>query len=354
MSDYYLPLQTARLLTPERLRQCRNPGLLLDKYPPQTAVETSKGKSEWLKSLKLEEHVDTRLVEQVYKRWQRTVAAMQGQSFTAMTQWRMVIGLGGETVLETDLTLHHLYGIPFIPGSALKGLTRAYVAGEVDEHKSGKIDTDDATLQRIFGSQEAAGSVLFFDAMPVNGRVAFDLDIMNAHYPKYYGESQLPTNSQDPNPVLFLTVAKTTFLFALAPRRPQDAADTQLAIQWLQKALQEYGVGGKTSAGYGYFTDFQEKEKASMVPESVPADSEVIKARDAQSRLEALKESEVAGQINSFYQQWQKLTSQEARALLAKAIIEKVRKAGREKVSAEKSWYKELIAFLSKIQGKVS
>ena len=46
-------------------------------------------------------------------------------------------------------------------------------------------------------------------------------------------------------------------------------------------------------------------------------DPEIIKARDARSRLEALKESEVAGQINGYYQQWQKLTSQEARALLA-------------------------------------
>jgi CRISPR-associated protein Cmr6 len=178
---------------------------------------------------------------------------MQAQYFTATTAWRMVVGLGGETVLETDLTLHHLYGIPFIPGSALKGLTRAYATGEVEEYKSKKIEDDKPKIQRIFGTQQDAGSVIFLDAMPINGKINFDLDIMNAHYPKYYGEKQPPANNQDPNPVTFLTVADTTFLFALAPRRPKDTEDVGLAMEWLQKALKDYGVGGKTSAGYGYF-----------------------------------------------------------------------------------------------------
>jgi len=271
MSDqYYLPLQTAQLLTPDRLQRCKNLGLLLDKYPPQTALDTSQksnGKSSWLKTLMRDNHLDTQLVENVYQRWQRTIMAMQAQHFTATTAWRMVVGLGGETVLETDLTLHHLYGIPFIPGSALKGLTRAYVTGEVEAHKSEKIEEDDPIVQRIFGTQKDAGSVIFFDAMPINGKVHFDLDIMNVHYPKYYREKLPPANDQDPNPVTFLTVARTTFLFALAPRRPQDTKDTEDAMKWLQDALRDYGVGGKTSAGYGYFTILQQQEAISAPPE---------------------------------------------------------------------------------------
>ncbi len=268
MSDqYYLPQETARLLTPDRLQRCKNLGLLLDKYPPQTAVEKSEGKSSWLKEFKSDNHIDNRLAEHVYKRWSSTTAAMQAEYFAATTQWRMVVGLGGKTVLETDLTLHHLYGMPFIPGSALKGLTRAYVTGEVAEHKSKKIDDDDPVVQHIFGTQRDAGSVIFFDAMPVDGRVEINLDIMNAHYPKYYGEKQLPTNSQDPNPVTFLAVTNTKFMFALAPRRPKDADDMKLAMKWLQMALQEYGVGGKTSAGYGYFTiSPQQEETDASIP----------------------------------------------------------------------------------------
>jgi CRISPR-associated protein Cmr6 len=268
---------------------------LLDKYPPQTAVKTSEGKSQWLQSFKLEEHIDARLAEQAYRRWQGVISALQGQYFTATTQWRMVVGLGGETVLETDLTLHHLYGLPFIPGSALKGLTRVYVTGEIDEHKSGHRDTDDATVQRIFGTQKTAGSVLFFDAIPVHGKFACDLDIMNAHYPRYYGENQLPTNTQDPNPVTFLTVAKTTFAFAAAPRRAQDTGDAELALQWLQKALQQYGVGGKTNAGYGYFNIDTARQTLSEKVEAVQSQRPVEHIRPA---IPVLRESqEIKGAV---------------------------------------------------------
>ena len=274
MSDqYYLPLETAELLTPARLQRCKNLGLMLDKYPPQIAVERSEGKSGWLREFASNNHIDTQLVESVYKRWKNALIDMHAQSFTATTAWRMAVGLGGETVLETDLTLHHLYGIPFIPGSALKGLTRAYVTGEIEGYKSKKIEDDNADIQRIFGTQKEAGSVIFFDAMPVNDKIKIDLDIMNAHYPKYYGEKQPPANDQDPNPVTFLTVANTTFLFALAPRRlpketyPQDTKDTEDAMRWLQGALRDYGVGGKTSAGYGYFTILQQQEATDAPPE---------------------------------------------------------------------------------------
>jgi CRISPR type III-B/RAMP module RAMP protein Cmr6 len=268
MSDqYYLPPETAQRLTPDRLQLCKNLGLILDKYPPQTAIEKSEGKSNWLKGFTSNNHIDPQLVENVSKRWQRALKEMHAQHFIATTQWRMVVGLGGETVLETDLTLHHLYGIPFIPGSALKGLTRAYVTGEEKDHKSKKIEDDDIDMQRIFGTQKKAGSVIFFDAMPVNGKIKIDLDIMNAHYPKYYGEKLPPANDQDPNPVTFLTITDTTFLFAVAPRRPGDTEDVALAIGWLQDAVQKYGVGGKTSAGYGYFTILEQQKDIVASPE---------------------------------------------------------------------------------------
>jgi CRISPR-associated protein Cmr6 len=368
MSNYYLPQETAQLLTSERLRRCKNLGLLLDKYPPRTAIDTEKksdGKSNWLKEFARDNHIDPRLAEQVYQRWKRAITTMEAQQFTAMTEWRMVVGLGGETVLETDLTLHHLYGIPIIPGSALKGLTRAYVTGEV--HPSKRIEDDNAEVQRIFGTQKDAGTVIFFDAMPVDGKIEIDLDIMNAHYHKYYGEKQPPTNTENPIPITFLTVTNTAFLFALAPRRPKDtkgAEDVALAMGWLQSALQKYGVGGKTSAGYGYFKDIDSsgspftsdlaaQEQTNNpgnnknVSQSLPVDSEVRKAEGYIRELEAVKD--VAGQIHGYYQKWQQITSPEARKLLANAIVEKVRKAGREKKVAEKAWYKELLTFLGEL-----
>ena len=38
----------------------------------------------------------------------------------------MVIGLGSPHVHETAMTWHHTWSIPYIPGSALKGVTRSW------------------------------------------------------------------------------------------------------------------------------------------------------------------------------------------------------------------------------------
>jgi len=256
MSDRYnLPADTAVLVN-DHIAQCKNLALILDKYPPQSVVADTKNKGPWLESLINGGHIDPTLSQSAYVRWYTMMSTMNATLFNASLDWRMVIGLGGESVLETDITLHHLYGIPFLPASALKGLTRAYVTGEIEEYKSDTIDTDSEEIKRIFGSQDHAGTVIFFDAMPLKGHTNFVLDIMNPHYPEYYSGNQPPTNDQNPVPVTFLTVTNTTFTFALAPRhvnKEQHLKDVEQVKTWLQEALQKYGVGGKSSAGYGYF-----------------------------------------------------------------------------------------------------
>lgn len=289
MNDRYaLPAPTAASLN-RHVEKCQNLGLILDKYPPEDVLGVSQARSNWFKSILANNHIDNALVRSIYHRWLNMTTATGDVHFSAMTDWHMVVGLGGETVLETDLTLHHLYGFPYIPGSALKGLTRAYAAGEV--YPSTKIENDNAELQRIFGTQEKAGTVIFFDAMPIDGQTSIVLDIMNAHYPNYYGEKRPPTNDQNPNPITFLTVASTTFMFALAPRNPSNEIhrkDVEQAKEWLQLALAKYGIGGKTSAGYGYFKDIQDKQtepsstqqtQASTPTTTIPAPKPVERIR---------------------------------------------------------------------------
>ncbi len=278
---YNLPYKTEEILKefkPEE--RCSNLGLLLDKYMPKSVLE-KEGKAHWLSDIfksgdnnnSQNNHIDEIFAKNAYQRWKAMMKSLGVKPFDLTLDWRMVVGLGGETILETDITLHHLYGIPIIPGSALKGLTRAYVSEEykkyyVPEDKpeeerepSHTIEKDHSTIKRIFGTQTDAGTVCFFDAMPLQGQAKFVVDIMNPHYPKYYNSLQSnkiipPTNDQQPNPVTFLTVMNTTFSFALIPRNPdnnQHKADVDSVKKWLQEALQKYGVGGKTSAGYGYF-----------------------------------------------------------------------------------------------------
>lgn len=255
--NYYLPRETADLLTDEGIKQCKNPGLLLNKYLPQAVLQSSARKNQWLRETMSQTRIDADLAHHAYRRWLMLTTAAGAHHFHAATDWRLAIGLHTATVLETGLTLHPLYGIPLIPGSALKGLCRNYVTSEIAEHTSKSSDEDDPTIQRIFGSPHQSGTVTFFDALPMEGKARLSLDIINVHYPDYYSRARVPTNDQRPNPVLFLSVTDTTFAFALAPRDPQkeeQQSDVHTAIQWLQEALQDYGVGGKTSAGYGYFT----------------------------------------------------------------------------------------------------
>jgi len=171
--------------------------------------------------------------------------------------WRFVVGLGAAHVLETGITLHRLFGLPIVPGSALKGAARAYA-----KLVKGKPD-DDADLIAVFGTTEQAGSIIFFDAIPLEVP-KFQLDIMNPHYPNYYrtqGQNP-PADWESPNPVFFLTVSETPYLFAIAARSEQGNRLLELAEEWLKEALRELGIGAKTSADYGYWVIFEERRQS--------------------------------------------------------------------------------------------
>jgi CRISPR-associated protein Cmr6 len=237
--------------------------------------------------------------------------------------WRIVIGLGGAHVLETSMTLHHIYGIPYIPGSAVKGIMRHYFISEVlatdpevPEVSGEDLDTlddmlfsIDATIlndptfkklameqkikelnkhchvknneifkkaikgwdklqqgQTIFGTQHQRGTVMFLDALP-QGDIQFQKDLMNPHYPEYYKEKAPPVppnDCQNPIPIPFLTLKNTTFDFPLLanPHSSAVVPSTLLEITaaWLCSALKDEGIGAKSAVGYGYFRDVSDQQ----------------------------------------------------------------------------------------------
>jgi CRISPR-associated protein Cmr6 len=65
-------------------------------------------------------------------------------------------------------------------------------------------------------------------------------------------ESAAPTDFDDPNPVTFLSVAGD-FRVVVACDAGNEAGDrwAARALQLVTEALAHWGVGGKTSAGYG-------------------------------------------------------------------------------------------------------
>ena len=168
--------------------------------------------------------------------------------FTSTLSWRMVIGLGASHPQETSMTLHHIYGIPYIPGSAVKGVIRHWIIYSKFDQDEKRAEADE-TFKDIFGTQEQAGKVIFFDAFPA-GEINLKIDIMNPHYPDYYTGKAPPADWQNPVPIKFPTVEKTKFNFYLGSK---DESLLNKASEWLKEALKEYGIGAKTSIGYGYF-----------------------------------------------------------------------------------------------------
>lgn len=185
-----------------------------------------------------------------FARWREQVAQVPPCTILAeaRVKGRMIVGLGAESILETGITLNHTYGVPYLPGSSLKGLAASF-AHKMLAAEDWRKGTG-ASHRVLFGDQESSGYVTFHDALWIPesaDRLPFDLDVMTVHYPKYYqGEPIAPSGIESPNPVAFLT---TRGRFLLAVSGPETWATAALDI--LQEALLEEGLGAKTAAGYG-------------------------------------------------------------------------------------------------------
>ncbi|MGC8875559.1 type III-B CRISPR module RAMP protein Cmr6 [Thermus sp.] len=231
-------------------------GLWLDKFLRSTAREDAEAKRSLVREVVGIE--EPREYAAFFERYRKALVALGAELRQAKTLSRLVVGLGGESVLETSLTLHRAYGVPYIPGSALKGLAsryaHLYLEGEAWRRNLAQFQRGEAQTA-LFGTTEEQGLVVFFDALPLPGKWRLHPDILNPHHPLYYrGEEEPPADWDSPTPVPFLS-ATGTFLLALAPAPGVDreAARPWLTALWriLAWALKEEGVGAKTSSGYG-------------------------------------------------------------------------------------------------------
>jgi|GEM_PF-1654803 len=206
-------------------------------------------------------------------------------TFQSEANWRWVVGLGNASVYENGITLHHVYGIPYIPGSSLKGMLRTFMINELYgyEKQSETNALKNGIFRSIFGCPEqsadngAKGNIQFFDAFPIDS-VEVEPDIINNHYQSYYDGDTPPADWINPNPVFFLTVKGGSFRFNLGVKEIQNkpmkdfSDDYQLFLEktetklsenatlievteaWLKTALAFHGIGAKTAVGYGRMT----------------------------------------------------------------------------------------------------
>lgn len=185
---------------------------------------------------------------------------------------RLMVGLGSESAWENSITLHRTYGVPYIPGSALKGLAAAYAHKYLTENTwrkerkdaHGKLIPIGEAHKVMFGDTTSEGYVTFFDAlyMPGSGHEGKALwpDVITVHHPSYYqktgAEQTAPADWDDPTPISFIS-ATGEYLIALAG--PDDWVKTAFNI--LALALADMGVGAKTSSGYGQMRYLSSEEQ---------------------------------------------------------------------------------------------
>lgn len=242
-----------------------NTGLWYDKFCNEWKSDWSgleeEGKKNWIDTVANKLWGDLKQLEQATSRMTRLLEHHQQTPLYYRLESDFVTGLGREHPVENGFAWHHTLGTPYLPGSSVKGMVRAWAEQWTD--------TSLEDIRRIFGPgsedlkknkdlKANVGSVVFLDALPQK-RVQLKADVMTPHYGPYYQDSSGKTPPADwhsPNPIPFLVVEKDqTFVFGILPRRSdaQGKKDCETVKSWLKEALCWTGAGAKTAVGYGRF-----------------------------------------------------------------------------------------------------
>jgi CRISPR-associated protein Cmr6 len=232
------------------------------------------------------------------------------QFLYAQLKARLMINMAGGVMENAGLCLDR-FGLPYIPGSAVKGcarrsalsalrewtqtnqkpdathplhpaiqgfdspeslcrqitLTFGWVESDWTERSSDFVwaaSGNFSLLEKVRASTERlrvpnrAGSIAFFPAYP-DKDPGLELDILTCHHPDYYGNTDIAFagDTEEPNPVTFPCVRAQTgdshFVFALSALRDCPQESLRIAFEWLTVGLEVFGLGAKTVAGHGWF-----------------------------------------------------------------------------------------------------
>lgn len=268
----------ASVLGPGAFPATAHPGLVWDRYLPVWKKDASRPErldtllqplQDFVKGFK-ERGNDAGaklLLQDLHGRQRRFLAGVGpaekpggGTEWVFKVQWRLALGLGLDHPTENGFVFDPLVGVPYLPGSAVKGLCHRQALLEKLEDQ---LDAD--TLRALFGSVDpldeaggesfARGGIVFLDAYP-EAWPELVVDIVNCHHPLYYGgksKGSVPRETEDPQPAFFLAVKDGTgFVFRLKALPGVEAARLlERAGNLLADALGTLGIGAKTAAGYG-------------------------------------------------------------------------------------------------------
>ena len=231
-------------------------------------------------------------------------------------------GLGNAHPLENGFAFLNPYGLPYLPGSGVKGVLRQ-AARELSRGEWGDTRgwTEDA-ITHLFGLESddggkvhQRGALRFWDVVPQIEGNSLQVEVMTPHQSHYYqqrrdprsGDSTNPHDSGQPNPIHFLTVPPgSRFTFHMqcdVPFLRRNAAPLAEGGQWqllLQAAFSHafawLGFGAKTAVGYGAMAeDAQARQRRDAAR---AAAEEQAAAEAAQARLLTLSPEDRAWETN--------------------------------------------------------
>lgn len=246
-------------------------------------------------------------------------------TFVAALGGRLLINMAGGVMENSGLSLDRITGLPCIPGTAVKGITRHCALWQIRrEEDAGKQRLALRSALAIFGFSPndfgRNGDFLW----AVNGnqqqldaaRQGFGADTYKgvcsflAAHPSSTDNLQIVAEVITPHfdnslrPIFFPAVeAGSEFGFAIIGQRNPHLQDLPLAAmlsqakQWLQQALTQNGIGAKTGAGYGWFQidpQAEQKRRAQLDEEERRIEQEREAAEIRAAEEQARREAEIA------------------------------------------------------------
>ncbi len=327
-----LPLYDSASSGPPKRGSGGHAGLWFDKFCDKWTIEgdswsmSSDGrrnsKLDWIRTLTGGTVGSNAQIEEAAHRTIRLVEGRGGKCMIHIAESRFVTGLGRSHPVENGFAWHPTLGTPYLPGSSVKGMARAWAT------QDGGPGSNPEPVNRLFGEPGRAGEVCFLDAIPTEP-VQLEADVMTPHYAGWTREDP-PGDWCSPTPIPFLvTAAHTSFLFSVMPRCATAKADTETAMKWIREALEWAGAGAKTAVGYGRFAPDSAKtdELKKLLAEADRQRKEHIR-----QALEDEKLSPVEREIRKLHHSQQYRQMPESTAIYK--AIEDGRWSGEEKMEA--------------------
>lgn len=246
---------------------------------------------------------------------QQGIALLQNEDclarFMAVSTAPFMTGMGHEHPTENGFSFLSPYGLPYLPGSSIKGVVRA-AARELSEGGWGDCLWTDQTQHAMAvlfgqGGEEDArrGALTFLDCIPLlPRRDSLVVEIMTPHQGHYYqadinksAKSLSPHESENPVPIAYLAVPPASEFSFLVTCDRTLLTEGLLADDLWRRLLQEafahafkwLGFGAKTSLGYGAMARDERREQ------QLKAQQEEERARAAREKTKAtMSENSVA------------------------------------------------------------